>query len=1428
MSIAFDAHVVPESMQNKLCEVRRRQRMIGMGTAICGTLALLVTAVMGAMLVDRMMTLFDPMWRTALTLVTLATAAVTFLLWTALVLLRGRRAVQLARDVDRSLPNLEERWSTITQVHASTNGSAPQPHAGMLQQVTSEAVAWDTAVDPCEVVSPRRLYMAIAAFVFVEVVLLAVLVLDSSQTWVLLQRFMSPQSNISLTQITGIPSEMVAVRGEPLTIIAALEGRSVPKAKLTLRDSDGADEQLLLFADTSNPPLVQHRIRAVEEPFDFRLRAGDGQTAWTTVLIADRPELAMVELRLTPPAYTGQATQRVGRFPRRISAIQGSVLEVAFKPKNAVESLRLQLTSNGDRDDKGRWLQLDADDEGWYRFRHQLKDGITLSPVLTESHGITNRRPPKCRIAVYMDNSPVVEVTSPETDIAVRSDDIIDVEFTAEDDFGIVLAELVVYKTSEEAGGEPRELKVIDIPLGAQKGMRAVQGTVALDLAELGLKDGENISYEVRVSDTRQSVEFVDAAKKPAPADSKTAPNSGSDSRGQTKTGQTADAKKDRQAASDPANRADDRNTDRSNGGETSAQNDQKADSRDEADKKTSTIAVIEQPAVGRTANLADRMQDATGESDSPPGESRQASSERRSVTTENESGASENRASNNRQPSEGESSAQPGSQSSAGRSSPSGSSDEVSSESSPPDDMPRRSLDVAQTASSDPMRLTIDEYAGSFEGQRRRKLELAIAPFLESLDDELAKAEAAARYVLDQSEQQQAWQVQQDRDVDSADKRLQEAEQIISRLQRKSRETPYTLIGLQLVDIGQSHVTPARDELWAALQVEPAARAERVRDAWQHIGRARDLLARLTEQFERVRREHRLADKIQQVKKMYQVFIEDTVTLLQPELARLNSYNRKMAEFELDDEYLARLKEVLEMRRELSAELARILSEDPRLLRRYMDLFARQSETLRDQLTLLARRQITLRRELKAWLEVTGETRPSLEAAIAQQRLQEATEIAKSAGDLYDRFLIWLPLDREVEDGALADAQKRIAAIAATAQKLREAAMQASADQRAAALKAEETLRTKAGQAKVAGDSATRTASGGNRPQAAPSPKLEALGKKAIRMYRELRALDAALRRVSLEEDRPDVANHVVNRLLDTRRLIERTSGWIRKVKDLEQGNYARVLQIGQHQLAADTRELTDKLANIEQQLAGVIQREDGSLTTEIAEKARALLDTMESRVEMNQLAAVYALRSLQLQAAAGKQAEAVEAFAAAEQLFDELMVMTIEEADKLPVQDPIADLLDDPTLDELLAALENEGLLDEILGIPRRPSNLRIIGDWLRPGSGGSGPGSVGQMVPAMIRNEEQEAQRRLDRAHRQAVSRALKDREAATLHQNGGMAPTNDVRWNKLVSELESQLLQGRGKQPPERYRRAISQYFDIITRPKSTDDSRQENK
>ena len=70
------------------------------------------------------------------------------------------------------------------------------------------------------------------------------------------------------------------------------------------------------------------------------------------------------------------------------------------------------------------------------------------------------------------------------------------------------------------------------------------------------------------------------------------------------------------------------------------------------------------------------------------------------------------------------------------------------------------------------------------------------------------------------------------------------------------------------------------------------------------------------------------------------------------------------------------------------------------------------------------------------------------------------------------------------------------------------------------------------------------------------------------------------------------------------------------------------------------------------------------------------------------------------------------MQTFEQAEQTFDRILQAIVDELDKIPPADPIASLLEDPTLDEILAQLENEQDFLEELGLSLRPSNLQVMG--------------------------------------------------------------------------------------------------------------------
>ncbi|HEX5470580.1 MAG TPA: hypothetical protein VFW73_01780, partial [Lacipirellulaceae bacterium] len=673
-------------------------------------------------------------------------------------------------------------------------------------------------------------------------------------------------------------------------------------------------------------------------------------------------------------------------------------------------------------------------------------------------------------------------------------------------------------------------------------------------------------------------------------------------------------------------------------------------------------------------------------------------------------------------------------------------------------------------------------------------------------LDEKLAKAQRTARGVLDGLERDRNWLAPYDRDVADAQQLVIDGKGVIDKLVNASKDTPYAFVGLQVADLGVAHLDPARNSFWNAIQSKGDDRISSVRDGWQHLGRARQLLADLRGQFERSRREFQLAEAVERAKKMYQVYLEKTQALLDVHDEDPNRYHRKLAEFNLDDEYMKRLKEVLRMRNELSKELARILAEDPRLLRRYMDLIRTRSHNLREQLADLSTNQERLNREVRAWSAVAETERPQMAQLLLQENIQDASKIATAAGELQDRYQSWLPLEHESKDASLLDVSKRIQQVATAAGELKSEATNyvASAQQPAVSSATPPTSPTEA---------AAPNPTPPSNPAAAAKANLDRMIRQGESLYGQLTQLEVALRQLAARKDEPDVAQFAANRLVETRRLITDTTAWVRQVRAQKSGSYTGSAEVTQYRLAMKTDELAGKLADLEQTLSGMLQRTDGKLPELIAAKSREFLSALDKEVSPAQLAAVYALHGNQLQRAVERQQAAGAGLVKSEKLYDELMRMTITEMDKLPVQDPIASLLDDPTLDELLAQLENEPELLELLGIHGRPTNLQIIDDWFRPGRNGGSGGGMGMLAMNQMQQHNRRAQQKLNQAYQRAIARALKEtkpKRIAAIPKSRKLS-----NWNKLVSHLADDLGQGRDKAPPEQYRQAIEQYFTLIS-------------
>ncbi|MCC7373875.1 MAG: hypothetical protein IT581_04400 [Verrucomicrobiales bacterium] len=1242
---------VPSAVAAKLRSIQRRAVALCLLRGCVLTLAVLAGSALLAMSIDWAVGWFSPAARYAMSALVLAAAAVTAYRTGLRPLLHQRSLVSTAREIDQLLPQLEERWSTVTELAQNQDNPEVRGSETLIRQVAREAESAQRTVSEQAVVpitpvwhAARWLGAAIAAFVLL-------FAFNASQTDLLLRRLVLPGKDITLTQISVQPATAWVPKGEPLALAATLTGR-IPNQPpvLDLRFAGESARRVAMRSKAQSPGAFEHALDEVTGSFEFRVRAGDGQTPWNRITATERPKITEVKLKIQPPQYSALPVTETNVLPASVRILRGSDLEIALRSDQPVDRMFLDLG-------EGRSLPLARGADGWYRLQSQPTNSFSFAAAAVNQFKIDNRNKPSCAINVFEDLPPTVRILEPSDDLAVAPGEKIDIQFEAKDDFGIAKAELVVNTTS--ASGATNTV-TLPIDLAADAGKKQLRHALQLDSKALGLKHGDQVSYVVQVTDTRQSR-------------AQGGPNASSAAKSETAL---ADAKEPSENSSQPDS--------------------QKPDTSDK-------------PA------------------DQDPQRSDPSKAQNASNLAANASKPS------NSKPSQG---ATP-----------------------PPDEMTRRMLDAGQCAACQPRNISVDQWAGTFDGEKRKKLEIAIEPILKQLEELLAEAQGHAEVLKQGAAEPRGLQPALLPRLTGARQKIATSIQVVGDLGSRTAGTPYAFIGLQLRNIQQAHISPA-DVALAALSI--AAKTDAAKDvehsgqAVFHLARAREMLAELTKTYETVKRDQQIADAMQRLSKMHQVFLEDTQALLGSSQGPINSYQRKIAE--VDDAYVEKLRALLEEKKKIMADLAKLLAEDPRLLRRYLAMQQLHATTYRDQLTLLAERQKVVAAQIDGWNQTPNQPAEraafieSLRPALAARQ----RDIVEQATKLRENLEIWLPLDvkpdAELPRAAMAHAEHFI-------------------------------------------ESAAKPSNGSSE-----SPAAIALA--------ELRKLRDALPTFSqISTTNSDkMAAFIGNRLPEIEALITAQSGTVKIEESLQAGNFPKAAEVLQHQLTVDTVTLGEKLEATQDQVA--------SMSSEIAEKAATLVSIVNDRIIAPQQLAVNRLAETKTREASTNLVTVIPAFADAERTFDELIRLMIEKMDQAPPPDAPGQ---NKELEDLLAMLQDEMKAAESLGIPCRPINVSIMRDWMKPGSSPNPGMARAQAKQAQAQAQKAKAQSdRMQRQARDSAKKALADaRGQSDAARSTGEVKSRGPAWNKLASTLDKDLLQGRDNTPPEQYRDAIESYFRTLS-------------
>lgn len=1472
MSIAAAAPGLPTTIQSKLRTVFYRHAFVLTLRSMAIAAFVFVILLLFSMMMDWRLPFMGSATRYILKYGTLMGAVVSFLasVWSPFRRMLGWDRV--AGTVDQHVPALQQRWSTVSNLAGRDLSRQTALERAMASHVTTEAIAMERVVVPSRIAAPASPQKAVLAAAGATLVLSTGLVIAPVQISLLLHRFWAPDSTLTATQIVSSSGDAMVPRGQKVKLVGLLTGIPRSNVTLVLIGKHGDEKQLTLRSDAPAADRFEHSLR-LEESMSYQWIAGDGRSPIYDLQVIDYPSAAEIDFTVDYPEYTGRAPIQRDRMPRRVRVPENSMLRVGIRSDIPLGALQLSTKSStkviDDSDSQSNALvqqmhELQPDSDGWYRFETLLTEDVAVQACLVSPHGLNNQRRLLSKIDVITDQAPVARIVGATDETAVAQDDEVAIEFEAHDDHGIVTAELVIYdEQHKDANGLAKVLAVRKIPLGDQRIRKHVKGQALLDLKALGVSPNTEISYAIRVTDNRADGSSMTGNKSDNARQDQTEKLSSSN-KPKLPEGAAASKMETNPRIETPVENALQRL------GVSSAEDapasiasipvgtDMEPDelpttSSDDLKKMGEGLLAMRPGEDARSArpssesslpNDADAKQPTNSDRQNGLATKRDMKSTKNMLTDDASKATTTAVASGN-----------PGKASSTKTNSLQGkpatkqthSATTASATRAPNLKMQRNRSGQNTTTRRRRIRVT-ERLAAIPAAEARPGEDRQIRQSVVEIDRMLAEIELGLRNLVDHAIADSD-RAEQFRRLDTS---LANVESFVADLRSSTRENQFAFVGLQMVDITRSHVTPARDRVFQAIQ-RPAASDADASASLQQIVRGRELLAALLKRYDRVVQEKKLKKDMDEAVAMYEVYQQKRRLLMREARQNQNPLERKMEVVEVDQEYLDRLAEVAGLRREMLDEFAEMLGDDPRLLSRYLELIKRRDKSLRDRLTDISERQYEAAEETLGWMQIDASQLEDYWMILAELRLTLASDLAKDAAQLSERIEKQLPLELGVDEPLVADLLDIARVIAGTARQM--------------SFDAEEMV-----------------VDTGSEIDAS---SIIAEANRLVPMFDRLSAsLD------QLQYGRPNdsaVPDYVEPRLLEAQVVRDLADSWRVVAEALAIDDYLAIVQSEQHQLAIDTQLLRVEMLEMRTELDAQFQRiAETALPEQIAKMIHALHHKMEA-ITFNQIAASIRAGSsasdAQKTAACSLQQQmAMERLEQAEDLFDQIRRAVVRELDQYDMRDPNIGDLRDPTLDEFLARLEREPNIVRQLGIPNRKRNLRALSDsmlWNQNGSEmlGSSGSSAGdrarqamKMEPKQAkrdkddpkelskeeqqrRDEAQKAQQMLEKSlveikkridasetedtDRERLEDLAKEIERA-INQSGAedidrvqwdqMVKSDEAKrllmgiaggdsmakeqWNKLLSTLDDGLWQVRGKQPPEAYRKAIQQYQDQL--------------
>jgi hypothetical protein len=491
---------LPQPILDKLQSMIRRVRRLLFIRGLFATLAVALVCLLAIMAVDATITLFSTTSRWILSLAGLAATMVAA--WWFLVRPLSRRftLTKMARILEIRHPELQERISTAVELLASEDPDSIRGSQELISAVVDSAVDDVATVDPKTEFKPARSKKFMVATAVCGGIIALLLAVWPQQAWTLLTRALAPFLDIGNAYADTLvvdPGDVRVAKGEPVTIQVSVKHKRLKRAEIRRQMPDGTEsvERMALIAEEPDgTKRFSLTFPAVEEGFDYRVRAGAALSRYFDVTAVEPPTVTNLAVKYDFPEYTGLPDAGGPTETGEIRAVAHTRVTVTATLNKPAWSAKLVVNETPSAAEP-----VIAENQATWEF--ELKNGMRGSwhLDLADEEGFKNQ-PSSYPIEVLPDKAPIVQIVSPtQRDISLKPTERLPIDLSVVEDFGF--ADVVLMATPDGAVA-PTQL-VQPSPAGTNRpGNYAAQAL--LDLPALKLTpDQRRIAVQVRVRDNR-------------------------------------------------------------------------------------------------------------------------------------------------------------------------------------------------------------------------------------------------------------------------------------------------------------------------------------------------------------------------------------------------------------------------------------------------------------------------------------------------------------------------------------------------------------------------------------------------------------------------------------------------------------------------------------------------------------------------------------------------------------------------------------------------------------------------------------------------------------------------------------------------------------------------------------------------------------